>query len=399
MTRKLCFLSSKGGSGKTTTAAALGTLISILGKSVLIVDTDASTNGMTLLYLNQLIGNKKSADGDCHGLFDDASAAIDKISISDDLAFIPATYHMADTAVVDESLFSSALESVLTHAAKELYDFVILDAQAGTDEFARISAEAADDIIIVSEYDPLSAQGTDRLKAVLAASIDPSQTWVLFNKVLPEFASLVGDGLSIARYLPPIPWDPDVVRALARRDIAIDMIDPNPYTLSIMAIANELYRDELGHDISEWKQKVLSTTVDPIEEKLREVSAEIERASYFRYESSRRKQFFYNIATGLGAVLTGTAAFALSFVDSGSANLSIERTALWSGLASGIGALSVAAAIYLSLRRRPKPDLESFRLGRLRAERDRLRTARDASRSALESIGKSGFYGQKRQDA
>ena len=47
----ICFASAKGGAGKTVVTATVGTFLAALGKRVLIIDTDAATNGLTLFYI------------------------------------------------------------------------------------------------------------------------------------------------------------------------------------------------------------------------------------------------------------------------------------------------------------------------------------------------------------
>ncbi|WP_226636394.1 ParA family protein [Brevundimonas poindexterae] len=397
MARKLCFLSSKGGSGKTTTAGALGTFLSLLGKRVLLIDTDAATNGMTLLYLNQLIGTKKASQRTQRGLFEYEGATVDLVSITPKLNFAPASFHMSDTDSVNPETFHSSLLSVLS-AWEDEHDFVIMDAQAGTDVYARITAGMADEVVVVSEYDPLSAQGTERLKILMGQVMDPSSTWTLFNKVLPEFATLVGDGLSIARYLPPIPWDADVVRALARRDLALDMKEPNGYTLAIASIANEIYPDEIGSKIEEWRDRVLANTVHPISSSIDYLSAEIDHLM----AKAKRKRVWTQAATNVGtASFALAAAIAVSFLETGqglTTNFGLESWAVSTALVGGVATLAAAgAAAYAVFRSKPRTDSDDFRLARLRAERERLRTARDAARSALENIQKAGFYAEFRR--
>lgn len=398
MSRKLCFLSSKGGSGKTTTASALGTFLSLMGKRVLIVDTDAATNGMTLLYLNQLIGKKKVSKNKQNGLFEADGSVVNFISITDMLDFVPASFHMSDTDSVDPEKFNRSLSSVI-EACDPIYDFIIMDAQAGTDHYARIAAKKADEVVLVSEYDPLSAQGTERLKIIMGSVIDPSSTWTLFNKVLPEFATLVGDGLSIARYLPPIPWDADVVRALSRRDLALDMESPNIYTLSIVAIANEIYPDEIGVNVEDWRDGILSTKVHPISDRISEISGEIDEIVL----STRKKSALLQVGSNVGVAslaLVVTMSFPMIESLSGMDYL-VPRSISWQLIAglSGVVAAVLAAAVgaVAMMRAKTRADINDFRLGRLRNERERLRTARDSARSALENIQKAGFYAEFRR--
>lgn len=272
MAEIVCFISSKGGSGKTVTSSSLGTFLSALGFRVLLVDTDASTNGMTLLYLEQLLGRRPlQLNRRGVGLFEArAGVTPSRIEIDDTLQLVPATFALRDTEQTELAQFDTALRAIIRDA--EEYDFVLLDAQAGTDPFARAAAEVSDQCVIVSEYDPVSAQGIDRLKIIFESTLKPSATWILFNKVLPEFASAIGDGLAVARYLTPIPWDADVVRAFAKRDLAINMTVPNPYTLAISQVAYNLFPDETGDAIELWRDAAIKSITTPVEERLDELN-------------------------------------------------------------------------------------------------------------------------------
>lgn len=283
----ICFLSAKGGSGKTVTSSALGTFLAALGSRVLLVDTDAATNGMTLLYLNTLLATRRgvSAPGGAIGLFEARETEPPTpIAVLDRLDFVPASFRMSNTEQVELSHFKAALTSVVQES-REAYDFIFLDAQAGADDYARQAAAAADEAVIVSEYDPVSAQGIERLKVLFQEVLRPDRTWTLYNKVLPEFASVIGEGLSVARYLPPLPWDADVVRAFARRDLAIDIGAPNPYTLAIAQVGYTLFPDETGTKIEDWRGTALRRVTTPIEQRLGELDTAqevLERAGYKR---------------------------------------------------------------------------------------------------------------------
>src|SRR5262249_2653700 len=127
----------------------------------------------------------------------------------------------------------------------------------------------------------------------------PSSTWTLFNKVLPEFASSIGEGLSVARYLAPIPWDADVVRAFVRRDLAIDMQAPNPYTLAISQIAYALFPDETGNAIEAWRGETFRRFATPTQERLTEL---IEAEKHLQRIRQRRSLIVATLGI-FGAVL------------------------------------------------------------------------------------------------
>jgi cellulose biosynthesis protein BcsQ len=307
----VCFISSKGGSGKTVTSSAVGTFLAELGFRVLLVDTDAATNGMTLLYLEQLLGsrrNKLRSDTSGIGLFEAKRGQPPTvIAISPNLHFVPASFSMTDTENTDAAQFELNLNLLLLKRAD--YDFVLLDAQAGADKYAKAAVKAADQCVIVSEYDPVSAQGIERLKILFANVMDPATTHVLFNKVLAEFARVIGEGLAIARYLTPIPWDADVVRAFTRRDLAIDMKLANAYTLAIAAVTYSLFPDETGEAIDKWRGSAIQSSTEPFEVKLRELHAAEEYLLKTQFRRESATKLFSVFLTAMAVALTVSAAY------------------------------------------------------------------------------------------
>lgn len=59
----ICMASAKGGSGKTVFTASFGTFLSLIGKRVLLIDTDASTNGLSLMHLKEVRRQAERAYG------------------------------------------------------------------------------------------------------------------------------------------------------------------------------------------------------------------------------------------------------------------------------------------------------------------------------------------------
>lgn len=133
------------------------------------------------------------------------------------------------------------------------YDYILLDAQAGADEYALLATERAGRIVLVSEYDRISSLGIARLKQLFPENFPPDRTWILYNKILSDFASSIGEFLSIAQYLSPIHWDEDVVRAFARGRLAANMKQPNQFTLAVVDTLLSLLGREIEEDIESWK--------------------------------------------------------------------------------------------------------------------------------------------------
>ncbi len=274
----LALASPKGGAGKTITSASMGVLLSSLGKRVLLIDTDGATNGMSLMYLSRIVHFKSRSDA--IGLYDLArsdigSSLASRVKIETDLDFVPATFAMSQTDGVDVTAFAHALQHTLT-AVEESYDYILLDAQAGTDLYARSAIECARTVVIVSEYDPVSQEGVVRLRHVFADQLEGRDVWVLVNKILPEFAEALGDTLLPLRYLPPIPWDADVVRSFAQRRLALDMVNGNVFTGVLLDVVRVLSNGELDGEIDNWCRSRHAALRTPAAERLTAVEKELE---------------------------------------------------------------------------------------------------------------------------
>jgi MinD-like ATPase involved in chromosome partitioning or flagellar assembly len=118
---------------------------------------------------------------------------------------LPATFYFQIREAIPETQLRSALHEIVNQA-KGNYDYIFLDAQAGADVFSRLAMgeEISDEVIIVTEYDPLSAAGVERLKAVMRDELIYVRTWVLLNKMLPDFVETFSDFLEVSRYFT---WD------------------------------------------------------------------------------------------------------------------------------------------------------------------------------------------------
>ena len=185
-----CFVSAKGGSGKTSLAANIATFVMAIGRKCLLVDCDPATHGMTLLYLSEVA---QRADPDAKGLFDLEGAEhladlLPKcvVELDNGAHLFPASYRSEiarDPVPRDADTLASVVE-----VARKSYDVVILDAQAGADTYARVamSRSVSDEVVIVSEYDPLSAAGVEMMKRSIGDDLGYARTWILLNKILPS---------------------------------------------------------------------------------------------------------------------------------------------------------------------------------------------------------------------
>jgi hypothetical protein len=162
----------------------------------------------------------------------------------------------------------------------------------------------SDQVIIVSEYDPLSAAGVERLKGTMGDHLSFDRTWILLNKMLPEFVKSFSEFLSVARYLPPVPWTAEVVRAYAKRRLALDFESPNQFTLAIMQTLQSLLGEDDAKKLTEWAEERTAALKQPIEVQYADLEKELHALYTMSSELTRRRRLMELSTIGI-AIFVG----------------------------------------------------------------------------------------------
>lgn len=399
----ICLASSKGGSGKTTISATLGTFLSASGKKVLLVDCDEGTHGLTLMFLDEVNSHRKNSDFMPEGTFDVwNSATVPVLSnsiahIEKQLFLLPARYQFKDSEPVETTPdFQSHLQ-LIVNSFRDDFDFIILDAQAGISEASKaaMSPSISDAVLLVSEYDPMSNAGIERLKARLPAELDVGRTWVLLNKLLPEFVSRFSEFLSVARYLPPIPWTADVVRAYSRRRLALDFENGNQFTLAILAILRELLEPADRRDLDKWVDEQAQRLREPIEEQLEDaekILAQMEELADQEGQEERNTPavLLRLFSSGFSVI---AAAIGVSFAFADFLDISAAFDAIFSNPAvvasiGAAGTVALAAFFLEGVKKSVREDRERSRLNlERRLDRVSVQKKRVEELRALQSAG------------
>lgn len=316
-TKILALVSAKGGAGKTLAGASLASFASKLGKRILLIDCDASTNGLTLFYLEKVVkgyGKGGSSKLKGVGIFDPQVGLKENttpFSLSKNVDMIPATYQMKQTEETSPEEFSKAIAKTI-ELNRGKYNYIFLDSQAGTDFFAQAAIDVSDEIIIVSEYDPPSIKGIERLKHLFYSSLQDKKVWVLFNKILPEFTSKFSDFFEISNHLPPIPWDAEVVKEFAKGKILADSDEIYAHTLAISRILKSLFDYELEEEIEQFLSGKEAKIKNPINDELEYVEKELETAQVSKQYLKKRKIRGWFIAAGFVLALSSFVFLTLS---------------------------------------------------------------------------------------
>ena len=323
----IALASAKGGTGKTISALSFAECLCHLGRRVLLIDADAATNGMTL-FLSDSILERPDRER-ALGLFESAGSVPDVFHLAERKSVIPAAYREHETVGTDINTVKASLESALSFAEAK-YDYVLIDCQAGADLYAQKAIELSDDVLVFSEYDRVSVLGVRRLQGLRPELFGEPRVWLVFCKVLPAFADRIGDALELVKFLPPIPWNEEVVHAMVRGRVPIDMDRGNIHTAAVLRTLGALLSDDLEADIGTWRAGSRTRFVTPMDDQLesqRSILADLRRAYEAEEEDYERMKQFDKRGRMSGAIsagtliLVGTALLANGLIGTGSASI------------------------------------------------------------------------------
>lgn len=159
MGESIVITSGKGGVGKTTTTANIGTALALLGKKVVLVDTDIG-----LRNLDVVLGLENRIIYDLVDVVEQRcrlEQAIIKDKRFDELYVLPA----AQTKDKD-SVNPGQLAKIITEL-KQTYDYVIIDCPAGIEQGFRNAIAGADRAIVVTTPETAAVRDADRVIGLL----------------------------------------------------------------------------------------------------------------------------------------------------------------------------------------------------------------------------------------
>jgi septum site-determining protein MinD len=151
--------SGKGGVGKTTTSANLGTALALLGKKVCMVDTDIGLRNLDVVMglENRIIFDLVDVvEGRCR-----LQQALIKDKRFDELYLLPAAQTKDKDSVQPENVRSIILE------LKKDFDFVIIDCPAGIEQGFKNAVAGADKAIVVTTPENAAVRDADRIIGLL----------------------------------------------------------------------------------------------------------------------------------------------------------------------------------------------------------------------------------------
>ena len=187
MSEAIVITSGKGGVGKTTTTANIGTGLAMMGKKVVVVDTDIGLRNLDVVLglENRIVYNLVDViNGSCR-----LRQALIKDKRHPNLFLLPSAQTKDKTAVSPEQMIK------LTEDLKEEFDYILLDCPAGIEQGFKNAIAGADKALVVTTPEVSAIRDADRIIGLLEAN-DLRDIYLIINRLRPDMISR-GDMMSV----------------------------------------------------------------------------------------------------------------------------------------------------------------------------------------------------------
>jgi len=222
----IAVLSGKGGSGKTMIVAVMANILSERKQTVIIVDADTGTAGMTYYLGLRLVSNIRVGLSNVARHFMSkgenflVTPFLQSVRDSQGVMFFGIGDHRQLEKEAPESEMPSILKRVLLGLGNG--DWLIVDCRGGIDKESLAVCATADDILLISETDTTSFQATKHVVDVLSDNdLAHKLRGFIINKVFDDPSVLINQGTSVygTQFLSAIPFDLNATRSFLLGEI------------------------------------------------------------------------------------------------------------------------------------------------------------------------------------
>ncbi len=154
--------SGKGGVGKTTTTANIGTGLALAGQKAVLVDTDIGLRNLDVVMglENRIVYDIVDVvEGSCR-----VKQALIKDKRFDGLYLLPAAQTRDKTSVNPQQMMK------LCQELKEEYDYILIDCPAGIEQGFKNAIAGADKAIVITTPEVSAVRDADRIVGLLEAN-------------------------------------------------------------------------------------------------------------------------------------------------------------------------------------------------------------------------------------
>ncbi len=178
--------SGKGGVGKTTTTANVGTGLAKLDKKVVLIDTDIGLRNLDVVMglENRIVYNLVDViEGNCR-----IKQALIKDKRYNNLYLLPSAQTRDKTAVTPDEM------KQLCEQLRDDFDYVIMDCPAGIEQGFRNAIAGADRALVVTTPEVSAVRDADRIVGLLEAN-EMKKTQLIVNRLRMDMVAR-GDMMS-----------------------------------------------------------------------------------------------------------------------------------------------------------------------------------------------------------
>ena len=187
MSEVIVVTSGKGGVGKTTTVANVGTGLAALGKKVVLVDTDIGLRNLDVVLglENRIVYNLVDViEGNCR-----LKQALIRDKRYPELYLLPSAQTSDKTSVTPEQM------KKLCDELKNQFDYIILDCPAGIEQGFKNAIAGADKALVVTTPEVSAIRDADRIIGLLEAD-DLRDIHLIINRLRMDMIRR-GDMISV----------------------------------------------------------------------------------------------------------------------------------------------------------------------------------------------------------
>ena len=221
MSEIIVITSGKGGVGKTTTSANVGTGLAILGKKVVLIDTDIGLRNLDVVMglENRIVYNLVDVvEGNCR-----MKQALIKDKRYPNLFLLPS----AQTR--DKSAVSPGQMVKLVEDLRDDFDYILLDCPAGIEQGFQNAIAGADRALVVTTPEVSAIRDADRIIGLLEAG-DMKSIDLIVNRIRMDMVRR-GDMMSLddvmdilaVNVIGAVPDDEDIVIATNQGEPLVGM--------------------------------------------------------------------------------------------------------------------------------------------------------------------------------
>jgi len=234
MGEAIVITSGKGGVGKTTSTANIGTALALSGHKVCLVDTDIGLRNLDVVMglEHRIIYDLVNvSEGTCR-----LNQALIKDKRFDALFLLPAAQTKDKNAIQPEQMRD------IVYELKKDFDYILIDCPAGIEQGFKNAVAGADHAVVVTTPETSAVRDADRVIGLLEAESHISSPKLVINRIRPhmmkrgemldveEIVSILSidllgivpddDGvIKSSNHGEPIVMNPDTLPGLAYRNI------------------------------------------------------------------------------------------------------------------------------------------------------------------------------------